>query len=63
MNITTIITNNSRRVAPKNQIVHVINECMLSLIPTEEKVYQSFDTPYSVNLELRDQMICTHPNF
>jgi len=51
MNITTIITNNSRRVAPKNQIVHVINECMLSLIPTEEKVYQSFDTPYSVNLE------------
>lgn len=37
-------------LAPKNNIVDLISDYMLSLTPSEDKIYLSFDTPVSINI-------------
>jgi ATP-dependent DNA helicase PIF1 len=37
-------------LAPKNTIVDQVNDYVLDLIPGEEKIYLSYDTPYHKNL-------------
>jgi len=38
-------------LAPKNTIVDRVNDYVLDLIPGEEKIYLSYDTPYHKNLD------------
>ncbi|XP_024636431.1 ATP-dependent DNA helicase PIF1 [Medicago truncatula] len=38
-------------LAPKNAIVEQVNDYVLDLIPGEEKIYLSYDTPYHKNID------------
>lgn len=38
-------------LAPKNTIVEQVNDYVLDLIPGEEKIYLSYDTPYHKNID------------
>ncbi|KAL7155177.1 hypothetical protein ABFS83_03G058200 [Erythranthe nasuta] len=40
-------------LAPTNEIVEVVNDYMLSLVPDEEKTYLSFDSPCTANSSFR----------